>query len=75
MAESGQAGCLHQLEFARQMHGAHRVVVPQAGAGSSSGGGGSGDEVQALQVGGTRKRVERAAACLPAGVLARALAC
>ena len=43
------------------MHGAHRVVVPQAGGG---GGGGGGDEVQALLVGGKCMRE----ACLPAAV-------
>lgn len=47
VAEVGQARSLHQLEFARYMHGSHRVVQQAAGGG----GAGSGlDEVQALQV-------------------------
>lgn len=49
VGETGQARCLYQLEFARHMQGAHRVVQQAVGAG---GGVGPGlDEVQALQVG------------------------
>jgi len=44
VAEQGQAGCLHQLDFARQLHGAHRVVQPTGGAGAGQ------EELQALQV-------------------------
>lgn len=53
VAEQGQAGRLHQLEFARQVHGAHRVVQPWAEAGGGSSGAGPGpgpEELQVLQV-------------------------
>lgn len=41
VAERGRAATLHQLEFARQVHGAHRVAQP----------GGNAEELHALQVG------------------------
>lgn len=52
VAERGRAATLHQLEFARQVHGAHRVVQPWAAAGGDDGlPSGGGGELHALQVG------------------------
>ncbi|KAL4448516.1 hypothetical protein ABPG75_005735 [Micractinium tetrahymenae] len=50
VAEQGRAAALHQLEFARQVHGAHRVAQPWAAAGGASGGpSGAAEELHALQ--------------------------
>ncbi|PRW44970.1 RAB6A-GEF complex partner 1-like isoform A [Chlorella sorokiniana] len=42
VAEAGKGSCLHQLEFARQVHGGHRAAAAAAHGGGQ-------DEVQALQ--------------------------
>ncbi|PSC67405.1 Quino amine beta chain-like RIC1-like guanyl-nucleotide exchange factor [Micractinium conductrix] len=47
VAEQGQAARLHQLEFARQMVGSHRVVQPAAAPGGAAAPGQ--EELQALQ--------------------------
>ncbi|KAL4420208.1 hypothetical protein ABPG77_011424, partial [Micractinium sp. CCAP 211/92] len=50
VAEHGRAATLHQLEFARQVHGAHRVVQPWAAAGGGDAApSGHAGELHALQ--------------------------
>lgn len=52
VAEHGRAATLHQLEFARQVHGTHRVVQPWAAAGGGDAApSGHAGELHALQVG------------------------